>query len=287
MGLNFSTARKEYVIRQYTNPRVKQCENTFMVRMHYSGGDSLVMDNSNPFQGLVSTGDENQRIIIEGMYLLFVNNEFDLDLEVNVSNLFELPREHRNVDVSHPDDTAKISIVCPRRMNGKVSEMDAYLYRPKLSLETLERYAGLEPAILEPQSIEIPNETQEEGGGEGGAEQVVPEEMFEEGNPIVAFIMTHQEALKPLSNDFEKTEKENTNYYKISGPFLQRVRTFFQDTIFNDMRYTRFEGCKFECMLPEGARIKNASANLSFILQIKYLLVSPGDPRMRSDEIKL
>lgn len=284
MGLNFSASRKEYVIRQYTNPRVKQCDNTFMVRMHYTGGDSLAMENPNPLQSLVSPGDENQRIIIEGMYLLFVNNEFDLDLEVNVTDLFGLPRAHRNVDVSHTDDTAKVTIVCPRRMNGKVPEMDAYLYRPKLALETLERYAGLEPAILEPQSIQIPTKTNDQDP----QEEVSREEVFENGNPIVAFIMTHQEALKPVSGDFEKTGEDNASpYYKISGPFLERVRTFFQDTIFNDMRYTRFEGCKFECRLPEGGRVTNASANLSFILQIKYLTVSPGDPRMRSDEIKL
>lgn len=272
------SSRQDYYLHQFVNPRVQEYEEKLMVRMYYDQGSmELKMDDPNPFKTLVSLVDEQQRVIIKGMYLLFVNNEFTTDLEVKVTRLFDVPRDHANQDIHHPDDTAQVTILCPRDMNAIVRDRDAVLYKPRLPLSVLTEYVGLEGAILEPQSVKIPTQ---QVGGEG------QEEVFEKTNPLVPFILNHKDELKPTPEEFVKMPgPDHQIFYKIQETLLVRVRDLFRNTIFHDMRYTRFEDCRFQCKLQKEP--KRATANLCFILELKYLVITPGEGKMHVTEIKL
>ena len=266
MGISFSS-RKDIYLHRFSNPSIKECVCQTMVRMVYNDGNALELCGDNPFANIVSMVDENQKIVIQGVYLLFVNNEFKKDLEISISHLFDLPA-HKNEDIHHPDDTASVKIICPQSFNGSIDGNDRVIYKPKLRDELIRKYAGLEQAILEPQSIQMPGPTENE-----------VKEVFEETSAIMGFIFDNTAHLKPSSSDVKKLGE---CYYEIDGEFLERVRTFFKNTIFDDIRYTRFEDCRIDCKAKG-----TPGMSVSVIVQLNYLLILSGDSKMKQDEIKL
>jgi len=251
MGLSWS--RQDIYIHEFCNP--------FSVEKLKQSMISTDKPSSNPFASLISPHEEKQRAVILGIYLLFVCNETYDTCTIQMSGLFEPKKTtHRNEDVGHPDETGTISIICPAQFNGPITENDRILYRPRLKDEYIRKYAGLEEAIMKPQSV-LNN----------------GRNVYEETNPIVSFIIDHSDHLKPaLNSDFVR---HNGGFYEIGAAFLERVQRFFEHTIFDSIRYTRFDQIQFM----GGVR----KERISFILQMNYLLITPGELKMKHKEILL
>lgn len=266
---NFST-RQDVYLNQFSNPRIQEITKTLSFRaIVVPGQENFVFshDGTNPFATLVSQNDEGQEAIILGIFLLFVNNETRHDVMFNVNELFV--GKKTNQDVPHVDDSGNLKIFCPARYNNTVNGNDRILYKPRLKDDVLRTYAGLERAIVEC----LPTQT-----------------IFEITHPIAHFIVHNEHLLEPV----KYVKNENTQTITADPEFLQRVIKFFSNTIFDDMHPTRFEGTtisgKVSRELMDDVQNKKNVVNLpniTAIIQINYLLISPGEQQMKHLEMKV
>ncbi len=274
MGNNFST-RQDWYLNKFSNPRVQELQKTISIRGTVVPGEKwLIFDNGknfiNPLQALVSPHDESQSVVILGIYNLFIRNEVNDDLLVKVDKMFT--GKSPNEDVNHVDDSGCIKILCPNKYDNSINGSDAILYKPRLKSEILKAYCGLEDSIVG----DVPH---------GGP-------LYDKTQPIVHFILNHQTLLQTTSYDFIK--HENTQTFQIEPEFLKRVQTFFRKTIYDDIHRTRFEETKITCELPKKViedhqNKKNVAvlSNLIIILQVNYLLISPGDQHLKGIEVRV
>lgn len=256
MGNNFSSRRDIY-LHQYRNPRVSEKSYKLMIRLTPSGFRPSAL----PFAQLVSDKDAGQYAIITGIYLLFVNNESAEEYRPLLRGLFPATEE-KNEDVQHTDDSGKLTIICPAQFNGPVEGNDGLLYKPRLTFDKLMNYAGLEQAFSHSQ-------TQQE------------EAIYvTQDHPIVHFVKFHQDILSPTTSDMIHHEK--AGHYELTRDFYERVCAYFCANIKMDLRPTRFDEAEFTCnKLPKGDEL------VSFVVQLDYLLVMPGEGKMSHKEIKL
>lgn len=270
MGLNFSSSRHMY-LHQFKNEQVVRREHQTLVRLQYKlGRDHLEpVGGANPFAELHKTLQENEQAVIAGLFLRHVSNETKRDFEVVLSNLFDL-RGPQNQDATHPDYTARVRIPCKQLQNAPVARHDSVLYRPKLTDDTIEKYAGTEEAILNTYTIPLSEDNSDE--------QV--EQVFPQSCPLIMFIMDNAELLPQERGDLVRVS-ENPPLYRISDGFLNRVRNLFRHTIFNDIRYTTFEDCQITCPVGDGAlETLKEGASLCFNLQVVYYVVQKGTNKM-------
>ena len=281
MGGNFSS-RKDVYVHHFVNPRTQERQEQIMVRMMaVPGENALVSFNGkremNPFAHLISNKDEGQHAVILGLYVQYICNETKHDVTMTLSGLFGVSGE--NQDVKHIDDSGKLSILCPANFNKAVEGNDRILYKPRLRDDVIRAYAGLDSAMLRDQSIVLSNDNNSD-------ESIV----LEMSHPMVHFIITNGELLRPESNDLRKRD----GFVEISHTFLKKARDFYRDTIHGDLHTTRFEETQIICAPPRDVlediqNKKNPSTfpNVSVVLQLNYLMVTPGEPKMKHDEIKV
>jgi hypothetical protein len=281
MGGNFSS-RKDVYVHHFVNPRIQERQEQVMVRMMAVPGENALLSlngkrEMNPFAHLISDKDEGQQAVIMGIYVLFINNETKHDLMMELSGLFNAGGL-KNQDVQHIDDSGKLQILCPAGFNKSVEGNDRILYKPRLKDNVIRAYAGLDTALLKEQSITL-NEKDD-------SESIV----LEMAHPMVHFIITNTELLKPESSDVVKRER----FLEIRPEFFNKARQYYADTIHNDMHVTRFEDTKLACAPPrdvlddiQNKKDPSAMPNVTVMLQINYLIVTPGEPKMRHQEIKL
>jgi hypothetical protein len=282
MGGNFSS-RKDVYVHQFVNPRIQEHQEQVMVRMMAVPGENALLSlngkrEMNPFKHLISDKDEGQQAIIMGLYVLFINNETKHDITLELSGLFNAPAEAlNNQDVQHTDDSGRLQILCPAGFNKAVEGNDRILYKPRLKDDVIRAYAGLDTAILKDHSIAL---------NEKDDESIV----LEMTHPMVHFIITNTELLKPESSDVVKRER----FLDIKPDFFNKARQYYADTIHNDMHMTRFEETKLACAPPrdvlddiQNKKDPTALPNVTCILQLNYLIVTPGEPKMRHQEIKV
>lgn len=268
MGVNFSGARHVY-LHQFENPNVKVTSKRIMIRLVYDEGakELRVVNGSNPFaQGFLSTVDESQRAVISYIQVEHICNEMDRDFEIQIDQLFDLP-EVRNQDASHPDDTGKIVIFCARKQNDGVAMADSILYRPRLADDLISKYAGTENAILKTSTQTIDQADEESDYA-----------LYHKNSPMVCFIMDHGDELAASRHQMAYTSEE-LNMIRIHKDFVDRVRQLFQHTVWNDLRYTRFEDCKVTCDLGNG-QVNHLVAGASVCVQLNvcYYVVSNKFP---------
>ena len=263
MGLNFSSRRDLY-LRKCTPPKRTERSERFAVRLCANQAGQLVCTQENPFAHLGSDVDVRQKSVILGIYSLFVFNEAHESLEVSIKGLFDLNKVRPNQDKPHPDDTASITVVCPPKFNGPVEVTNRKQYAPRVSPEEIKMYAGMEKAILEPTTVSLQQED----------EQIL--EVFEATNPIVTFMDEHAKDLGTLD-----VEKFDTGYRRIGNDSLERIRQFFSNTIFDMMRYTRFEDCSVSCDTKCAP-----GTSVTVILQVDFLVVEDTG-NMQLEEIQL
>ena len=264
---NFSS-RQDLYLNQFSNPKVQELSKTLSLRAIVVPGDPNLTfaHEGNAFAGMVSSNDEGQEIVILGIFLLFVHNETRYDVYVDLKGLFI--GKKTNQDVPHVDDCGDLRILCPANFNGVVVGTDRVLYKPRLKDDILRMYAGMERAIVE------------------CAEQPA----FEVSHPIMHFILHNKHLLNPSASDLVERDR----VFTIAPEFLARVKSFFQNTIYDDIHPTRFEGTSVSGKVPKELmddvqRRKNPAVfpNVTVIVQINYLLVMPGEQKLRHVELKV
>lgn len=262
MGGNFSS-RQDVYINRFHNPKIQEMQKIISVRGVVAPGERhLIFENcknsDNPFKGIVSTVDEEHAAVITGIYLLFVKNETNHDLIVNVTDLFN--GKKRNQDVSHVDDTGNLRILCPAKYNNSVTGIDGILYKPRLKHEILQAYVGMEDAIV------------------AETDQII----YENTHPIVHFIIHHMENPPMVQRE---------GYFHFEKEYIDRVKIFFRNTIYDDIHKTRFQDTKIMCELPlelsEQFKKSIFQQSLTFIIQINYLMIMPGESKMKHQELKI
>ncbi len=276
MGGNFS-ARRDLYVHHFVNPRIQEKQEQVMVRlMAVPGENRLVCNKTNPFQHLISSKDEGQRAVITGIYVLFIANETKHDVVVKLAGLFET-KKNDNQDVQHIDDSGMLNILCPANYNKAVEGNDRILYKPRLRDDVIKTYAGLDVAMLQDQSITLNNADEE---------SVV----LEITHPMVHFIITNQELLKPESGDIVKHER----FFELKPEFFQKARQFYNDTIYASMHTTRFEETRLSCAPPrdvlddiQNKKDPSSLPNVTLVLQLNYLMITQGEGKMRHQEIKV
>ncbi len=127
MGQNFSS-RQDHYVNRFSNPKVVESQKTFSIRGVVIPGDTCLVFNDgkkviNPFIDLISQKDEEHSVIIIGIYILYISNETNHDIRINVNNLFV----GSNLNKDHTDDIGSLLILCPARFNGPVLGMDRIL----------------------------------------------------------------------------------------------------------------------------------------------------------------
>lgn len=261
MGGNFSS-RQDVYINRFSNPKVQEIQKTISVRgVVVPGERHLIFENGknfyNPFKGLISSVDEEHSAVITGIYQLFVRNELNHDLIVNVTGLFN--GKKRNQDVNHVDDTGNLRILCPAKYNSTVNGIDGILYKPRLRHEILQAYVGMEDAIIESNQI-----------------------VYENTHPIVHFILHHMENPPMVQRE---------GFFHFEKEYIDRVKLFFKNTIYDDIHKTRFDDAKIMCELPfdlsEQFKKTLFQESLTFIIQINYLMIMPGESKMKHQELKI
>lgn len=268
MGLNFSGSRHMY-LHQFKNEKVVRREYQTLIRLQYKTGQDHLepIGGPNPFSELHRGLQENEQAVITGMFLRHVSNETKRDFEVTIGNLFDV-NGPENQDANHPDYTGKVHIPCKQLQNAPVPLHDSVLYRPKLSDDTIEKYAGTEEAILNTYTIPLTKDTSDD------AEQV--EQVFPQSCPLIMFIMDNSDVLPQERGDLTRVS-ENPPLYRISDNFLNRVRTLFRNTIFNDIRYTSFEDCRISCPVGDGTlETLKEGASVCFNVQMVYYVTHKG-----------
>lgn len=251
-------------------------EHQTLIRLQYKPGQDYLepVGGHNPFEDLSNLLQDNEHAVVSGLFLRHVSNETKRDFEVVIRNLFDvLPP--LNQDATHPDYTGDVRIVCKQLQNAPVSRHESILYRPKLSDDTIEKYAGTEEAILHTYTVSLSDD------------QPV-DQLFPESCPLIMFVMDHMEELPRERGDLTRVRDESPPLYKISDAFLNRVRTLFRNTIFADIRYTTFEGCRIHCPVGDGAlETLKEGASVCFNLQIVYYVVQKGSNKtlMKDDTI--
>lgn len=272
MGSSFSSRRDVYV-HQFVNPRVEERQDQIMLRMStVSGETNLVFSNGrmemNPFEIFVSEKDDAQRALITGIHVLFINNESDEPVTIQIKHLFAAGE---NDDVKHIDDSGEIDILCPAKYNQPVRGNDRILYKPRLKEDILKCYAGLENAILKEYAVPVDQKEEKL-------------DLLELSHPLVHFIMTNQDTLQPEHGDIVKHEP--SGFFELKPDFVTKVRQFFSNHILKDMHSTRFEETLVTAHRQTAYKGQD-QPNVVIILQMDYLLVTPGDGKMKHAEIKL
>lgn len=278
MGSNFSS-RKDVYVHQFVNPRIQDRSEQIMIRMMAVPGETYMVfadgkTHCNPFEKFVSRVDDGQEAIITGIYGLFINNESNHSVTMDITGLFE--SKSQNEDVHHIDDDGKMKILCPAGINKALEGNDRILYKPRLMDETIRMYAGLEMAILKDFSVSL--ETDDSAPV-----------MLEYSHPLVHFIVMNMDILQPVPGDVIK--HDTTGYLQVTRAFLIRAREFFADKIVRDLHPTRFEETQCSCLAPkellEEAKQRKIYPNVTIVLQMNYLLITPGERKMKHYEIKV
>lgn len=244
---------------------------------------------------------DDERAVLLGVYLLVVHNECEFPIDVQLCQLFDPCSALQEEERKHPDFTGHITIVCDKHVSTVVTGNDRILYRPqKLNEAMIEKYAGLEHAILNPRSIQLPHDKGKEEEQEDNDNDIL--EVFAEKDPLIEFIVHTKDALNPQRGDIVKMEAEGATYYQIKDQYLQSVRQFFKDTIGDYILYTRFEDTHIKVDLPRAVqealwnkyhmKAKHAAKatelpNVVFTLEFSYLLISPGELSMRHKKTAL
>ena len=277
------SVQQHIVLHQWRNPKIEHKVARIPVRLTLDGLEhedaSQVTLKFNKPQ-LLDPLPHDLKAVFLRIKLFWVDNEFDKDILVDLRYLFPPTKDSLNL---HPDYTGKIQIFCPAKTAQETKGIDSILYRPnELKDETIEKYAGLEDAILGNRTKSMPASDSEE--------QVV--EVFEQDEPLIEFITsTPPETIK--KDDVEIMD--NGKFYKFKPEFLAYIRGVFKDSVFSDIRYTRFEEMKLHCDLPKSIqqefyRLYKGQANTPscyFVLDFYYIIVGPGELKLRHKETQL
>jgi hypothetical protein len=275
MGNNFSN-RQDLYIHSIDNAQCQELQDQIMIRINFTDKNEPHIIFTNPFRRLVSEKDTSQRICILALNLSYICNETKHDLLIHLHHLFEVLNK-KNEDAAHVDDTGHVKILCPGNFNGPVLGNDRILYKPRLNLDVIRNYACLNLLDINVKSI-----------GENSQESIL-----ELSHPLIYFILNNEEKLQEFgTNMIQRISNDSGSFVKVDTVYLNRVKEFFKNTIFDDLRPTRFDDVKIECPIPKDLANELANKKSSFfspsitvLIQINYLLISESAGKLKQIKI--
>jgi hypothetical protein len=278
MGNNFSS-RQDFYVHSMDNTHTQELQDQVMIRL-IPDGTLFVPVLANPFRRLVSEKDDSQKICILGLSLVYICNESKYDVNIQLQNIFDVAIK-KNEDTAHTDDTGCLKILCPANFNGPVLGNDRILYKPRLTLDVIRNYAGLNILDINIKPMQ-----------EGGQNEMT---LLELAHPIVYFILNNEDKLQEFGNSVNQIQRTNDpNFVKIETVYLNRVKEFFKNTIYDDLRMTRFDDVKIASVIPKGLfdelqnrKISPPLMSVTVIIQINYLQISSGSGKIKHQQIKI
>ena len=244
----------------------------------------------------------NQKAIIMGIFLLMVQNELHVNLELPIRKLFHVDDNSTMNNTKkkvHPDMTGKISILFDSEQRGIQSEDKQMLYESTAENDGALKYAGLEQRLLEPRSIPINSKGKEEETETEFEEEKEEEyEMFTDEDESIKFILQNKEQFTPTRSEMYKIDFEEKDllkditYYHVSKDFLSKVRKYFKDAIFPFLHYTTFTETRLSLELsddmmqkilalhPKPEKNQIPAPSLFFTLQFNYIIITTGGAKV-------
>lgn len=256
MGIGYSDTVGEQGLRDTTIPQKPShptsTEHSFktLIRIQWDGDKLVFVHGFNPFKNLVSPKDINQRVVILGLYVTYVQNEFEHNLSPKIVGLFDA--SNKNQDVATTDDTGSVLIYCPAQHNAEIKGNDRILYRPRLKEDTIRAYAAVGKCIAE---TTIRTES--------------PKMLFAKEHPLILYMIKEQEALGVTSENVVYIPE--SGLYSVPTDVAKRVKEHFVNTIYEDIHETRFEDTQMTCDAFQKGLEEHKS--LSVLLHMQYLLI--------------
>lgn len=230
----------------------------------------------------------NEKAIIMGVFLLFVQNEVQIPLELKIRDLFSVHTTILNKK-NHPDNTGKLTIMMDAQQRGLQPPDKQMLYISTAEHDGALSYAGLENRILMPRSIPIPEpiketnpfendkgkqeEEDEDTSSDASREELLANttptapvaeedtyEMFTDEDEMIKFVLQNRDQFAPTTSDMYKAEfveqdpTKDITHYHVSKEFLTRVREYFADAIFPCLHYTKFVDTRLDLTLTQEQR---------------------------------
>lgn len=246
MGLTWST-RHDFYVHQFSNPRVQTFSKELIIDVHKC-------NNTNPFATMVDSECSDQKAILVSLSLKTMINGYSQLINVFLGDVY-------------PEQEKPLHIVCPANYESSITNIENTIYRHELATDKIEMYAGLDRTILQDKN---PSENTDY-------------ECFPHNHPIVEFIKLHGTLLQPEDGDFVQKQGETKMYYLVRNTFIQKVRDFFSNKVFNKMKYSRFENTRIFCDLPQNEE----KQTLLFLLEATYVLINPGTGELLHTEERL
>jgi len=220
-----------------------------------------------------------ERALILKLSILYTHNDCEEPIVFHVENLFPSINDG---DCNHPDQTGEIDIVIPGAHHaGPVPPSDRLLYEPNFvnlgdGFHALQ-YAGIENHIMNARSTCVTNAGSYTFATNMDSQQEYVAFMY--NDPLVVFLMAHKQHFAELkSNDIHITDDI---IYLIRKSLVERVQQFFKNAVFPLLHYTETPAVYF--------RLKNdmCEGAVSFMLQLDYVVISPGIESYHAIGIKL
>lgn len=302
MGGIFSRDATDVYLHDWVNPVVESLSTHLFVRLVLTGTEhsdcsriglkiAHDADNLNQclFYKLAGALGPAQQVLIREISAVCLHNEFDRDIELELRGLFPTQGVPHNEESIHPDYTGRVKVFCPARHSDVPSTADRVLYRPRLlTNEAMVTYAGLEQCILQSRTKMIPPVSSDD--------QLF--ELFNLEDPVMQFILSHENALPIEKGDVERIESARGaqgGRFRVKPELLAQIRTFFRDTIFREFRYTRLQDARLHIDLPRSMQehfynvytVKNQAElpNIFLTLKVVYLLITPGERKFKHKEV--
>ncbi|MBX9635987.1 MAG: hypothetical protein K2Q45_00360 [Nitrosomonas sp.] len=228
---------------KYSTPKkqVKSTEDIICFHMLKNNTTELFADarhaeGKNVLNLNLSPGD---KAIVLAVELLYYTNDthtrLEMTLDLKFDSLDPAPapqgrgrwREHK-----HPDFTGLVKFVLEPGHKGPVNKNDCKLYEPNfvnLGFDVL-HFAGQEESILNARSFAVAT-------AETGSIQY-DYEIFKRSDPFVVFILENRQHFKWMTTSDLLLCKDDL-HYKVQKDAIRRVRDFFKDYVFPQIRYTR------------------------------------------------
>lgn len=257
----------------------------------------------------------NEKAIIMGVFLLFVQNELQIPLLLTIRNLFSVD-EHILNKKNHPDNTGKLTIMMEGQQRGLQPSDKQMLYLSTAENDGALSYAGLEDRLLQPHSIPIPTppapsnnpfdgkQEEEHNQDEEKEKEEDAYELFTDEDEMIKFILQNKQLFSPSSSDMYKVEfdekdpTKDITHYHVSKAFLEKVRSYFRDAIFPCLHYTNFVDTRLDLSLtqeqrhqlaslhPPPSNSRGVSPSVFFTLQFNYIIITTGGAKVTPKAVK-
>ena len=244
------SAQKEVILKPTQNIEVISESRTTAVILKINEKGELKPTESTrePFKDLVSKYNLEQKCVVTGLYVKFIQNDFDdKGADVRIMDL------HKN-DKKYDEDIIKqqITIKCAANQKGVISESDAIRYVPVLTQNEIRMFCGQEDVFFKEDATDTPLIL-----------------LYKENHPFIYW-------LKSTGNDkainINKDKHDGILYYAISLDDVTQIQTTLKNDIFDKIVYTRFEECHIDCNLKD--LNPKCDKMIVLLLQINYCIIN-------------